>query len=116
MPPSAEFDETATIRPKPRSSIPGATRWAQLKVPRRLTPRMRFQSSGVTRSSSCVRHVRGGAGVRDQDVDRPEALLDLGHHGVDIGRLGYIPLDSQRSPPAPAISAATASASSRERE
>ena len=59
-----------TMRPQPRSTMPGATAWMTRKVPCTLTSNVRSHAAGSVSTQRLVRP--DDAGAVDQDVDRPD--------------------------------------------
>ena len=98
---------TLTIEPPPRSCIAGSTAWVTASTPRRLTPSTKSHSVlvGVDEEREAV-----GAGVVDEDVDRPERVAAAATAAADRGGVGDVERDR-----APSISAATSRAPSRSR-
>ena len=85
-------------RPQRRARIPGSTAW----VTRKADGKVNVQ--GFTPYLQAERvELRGkeDAGVVDQDVDRAERVLDLGHHGRYLRRIGDVSLDCDAAPGQP---------------
>ena len=68
------------MRPQPAAVIAGSARRMQRNGVVRLMSSMRCQSASVIRADGCR---RTGAGVGDQDPDRPPRVLDRGEQAAD---------------------------------
>ena len=79
------------MRPQPAASMSGTAACTQVKVPVRLTARIRSHFSAVM-SSSGVERLDAGAG--DEDLDRTELGADPRERGVDRRAVGDVDLDA----------------------
>ncbi len=76
----AATEASTTMRPHPAVVMAGSARRMQRNGVVRLRSSMRCQSASVIRGIGAD---EPGAGVRDEDLDRPPRVLDRGEHVVD---------------------------------